>query len=102
MWSSSKTLIGSRIRASTPREFWAEAIDSGYPIEVRTPTGTAFTMAGSALREDLGSLVPSSWAAAAATDTRNAIEKTRADQQWLRAADFKDLFQPRVPLELEG
>ncbi len=83
-------------------EFWEQAIDSGQPIEVRDPSDLAFTLSASTLRDDLGSVVPGSWAARASGDVSLAIEKTRRDQQELRRADFADLARPRVPLELDG
>jgi len=83
-------------------EFWEQAIDSGQPIEVRDSTDLAFTLSASTLREDLGSVVPHSWAARASGDVSLAIEKTRQDQHELRKADFADLARPRMPLELDG
>lgn len=83
-------------------EFWQAAIDSGQPIEIRDPSDVAFTLTASDLRDDLGSLVPTSWVARASGDSHRAIEKIRQDQQWLRTADFADLVEPRIPLELDG
>lgn len=79
-------------------DFWKQVIDDGHPIEVHDSHEAIFTLSAAALREELGDIVPASWTATSRRDQREAIERTRASQRWLRAADIGDLMHPTVAL----
>lgn len=79
-------------------DFWKQVIDDGHPIEIHDPSGKAFALPAAALREELGSIVPLNWSTHDKNNQREAIEKVRNSQRWLRAADIGDLMQPEVTL----
>lgn len=75
--------------------FWAGVIDAGKVIEVWSSLGSeAFRLTAKDLRAELGPVVPDSWAGTEDVDLRVQIDALRAQQAWLRSADFKDLTKP--------